>query len=82
MSQVTFEFYGVLADVAETTEYTLEIKLPTLLADALATLVTDKPQIEAHLERCACAIGDSIVHRDTVLSQNTLVALLPPVAGG
>lgn len=80
--QLTFEFYGILEQLAGTTEYTLEIDTPLALADALALLTTSKPDIARQLERCACAISDSIVHRDTLISQDVVVALLPPVAGG
>lgn len=80
--RIMFEFYGILEQLARTVEYTIEIDAPVSLADALALLTTCKPEITQQLERCACAIGDKIVHRDKEISEDTLVALLPPVAGG
>ncbi|MFU8925190.1 MoaD/ThiS family protein [Acinetobacter puyangensis] len=82
MSQLKFELYGILEQLAGTAEYTLEFEAPTQLDDALTMFSMDKPDIKQHLERCACAIGDSLVHRQTMITQDTLVALLPPVAGG
>lgn len=80
--QLTFEFYGILEQQAGMMTYILEVDKPLIIADALALLSTLKPEIVQQLERCACAIGDSIVHRDTLISQDVVVALLPPVAGG
>lgn len=80
--RLTFKFYGILEQLAETTEYTLELDTPLALPDALALLTTSKPEIAQQLERCACAIGDTIVQRNTLISDDTTVALLPPVAGG
>jgi sulfur carrier protein ThiS len=34
------------------------------------------------LERCACAVGEDIIPRQTALTQDSILVLLSPVAGG
>ncbi|WP_320076712.1 MoaD/ThiS family protein [Acinetobacter haemolyticus] len=34
------------------------------------------------LEKCACAIGEDIVPRQSILKEDTQLVLLSPVAGG
>lgn len=80
--RLTFEFYGVLEKLAGTVEYSLEFETSVALAQALTLLAISKPDIAVQLERCACAIGDTIIPRTAILSEDTVIALLPPVAGG
>lgn len=82
MSQITFEFYGRLERLAQQSEISVSLPTPILLEQALQQLTALKPDLTENLERCACAIGDELVSRSTLLEANTRVALLPPVAGG
>lgn len=52
------------------------------VADAIDALAARYPQAEAALQRCACAIGDSLVASDRALQSGDVVALIPPVSGG
>lgn len=62
----------------------LELDLPeaATVREALSLLGTHHRDLAAVLPRCACALGDQIVYRDTALSHGDELALLPPVAGG
>ena len=40
------------------------------------------PDASSMLDRCACAVGEDIIPRQTLLSCNTTLVLLAPVAGG
>lgn len=42
----------------------------------------DYPEAMAIIERCACAIGEDIISRQSQLNSNTTLVLLSPVAGG
>lgn len=53
-----------------------------LVSEILAELVQHFPLTAPMLERCACAIGDTIVPRSHVLQTDSTLVLLPPVAGG
>lgn len=52
------------------------------VGDALQVLQEKYPQLSAAIERCACAVGDAIVHRQTLLPVGGAIVLLPPVSGG
>ena len=82
MSELRFEFYGRLASLADQTSIDLPTDLPIRLQDALTQLAEQLPQIHDNLERCACAVGDQLVHRDLIIQDKMTIALLPPVAGG
>ena len=48
----------------------------------LKGLVAQYPDVHTVLERCACAIGEDIIPRQTILSRDCTLVLLSPVAGG
>ena len=48
----------------------------------LKGLVAQYPDVHTVLERCACAMGEDIVPRQTILSRDCTLVLLSPVAGG
>ncbi|WP_320076727.1 MoaD/ThiS family protein [Acinetobacter haemolyticus] len=45
-------------------------------------MVAQYPQVVQALEKCACAIGEDIVPRQSILKEDTQLVLLSPVAGG
>ena len=48
----------------------------------LKDLVAQYPAVHTLLERCACAVGEDIIPRQTILSRDCTLVLLSPVAGG
>ncbi|WP_180073830.1 MULTISPECIES: MoaD/ThiS family protein [unclassified Acinetobacter] len=52
------------------------------IAEVLQQVTDQFPESFSILERCACAIGEDIVPRQTALVQDSTVVLLSPVAGG
>ena len=48
----------------------------------LKDLVAQYPAVHPLLERCACAVGEGIIPRQTILSRDCTLGLLSPVAGG
>ena len=48
----------------------------------LKDLVAQYPAVHTLLERCACAVGEDIISRQTILSRDCTLVLLSPVAGG
>lgn len=80
--QVTVECCGVARRVAGA-EY-LDVALPdaATVRDLFALLAQRSSELADVLTRCACARGDAIVPRSTVLADGDALALLPPVAGG
>lgn len=80
--KVTVEFFGALTRLAPAASATLELPGGATVADALAALARQLPQLAPELDRCACARGDELVLRTQPLTPGARLALLPPVAGG
>ncbi|WP_394660890.1 MoaD/ThiS family protein [uncultured Acinetobacter sp.] len=72
----------MLEKLAGTVEYSLEFETSVAIAQSLTLLAIFKPEIAVQPERCACAIDDMTVSRSAIISENIVIALLPPVAGG
>ena len=54
----------------------------SLVTDILNQIKTHHPSAADMIERCACAIGEDIIPRQTALTQDCTLVLLSPVAGG
>lgn len=52
------------------------------IKDVLQQIMQSYPESSEMLDRCACAVGADIVSRQTLISSNTTLVLLSPVAGG
>ncbi|WP_180171998.1 MoaD/ThiS family protein [Acinetobacter sp. YH12023] len=52
------------------------------IAEVLQQVTDQFPESFSMLERCACAMGEDIVPRQTALMQDSTIVLLSPVAGG
>ena len=59
-----------------------DIAKESLILDVLNHIVDRYPDATKAMDKCACAIGEDIVTRQTVLNSSCTVVLLSPVAGG
>jgi len=80
--RLTIQCYGQLQALSNSFEHTLEVPEGATVAEALTLLAERIPALASALPRAACAVGDEIVRRNTVLAANTVLVLLPPVGGG
>ncbi|MEB3766699.1 MoaD/ThiS family protein [Acinetobacter sp. MD2] len=79
--QIQIEAYGAVS--AQLPEYlSVRCLVKAQVGDVLEQLVQQHPQAQHLIEQCACAIGEDIVPRSFVLSQDVTLVLLSPVAGG
>lgn len=53
-----------------------------LVKDVLDQIVTLHPECRQAMEKCACAIEDNVITRQSALSEPCTLVLLSPVAGG
>jgi molybdopterin converting factor small subunit len=79
---IQFECFGILQRLCSDQPITLTVPPGSTLDDALDQLAERFPEASEALERVACAVGDQILPRRSLLEGDTTVALLPPVAGG
>lgn len=80
--QVKIELNGVLCRLAGAQNLTIELNDSATVADAMAVIEERLPNAVDRLEVTAIAIGDSLVHRGTVLEGDETLVLIPPVSGG
>lgn len=52
------------------------------VSEVLTQVEQDYPTASAMIERCACAIGEDIISRQSKLDSDNTLVLLSPVAGG
>ena len=52
------------------------------VSEVLTQVGQDYPEAFAMIERCACAIGEDIISRQSQLNSDSNLVLLSPVAGG
>ncbi len=76
------ELYGVLSEVADTSAFDVAVPVDATVADVLATVGAERPELTPHLERVAVAIGDRLVHSTDSVGNASELVLLPPVSGG
>ncbi|MFW1922348.1 MoaD/ThiS family protein [Acinetobacter geminorum] len=53
-----------------------------LVKDVLDEIVSLHPSCTQAMEKCACAVGDNVITRQSALSEPCTLVLLSPVAGG
>ncbi|TCB62093.1 MoaD/ThiS family protein [Acinetobacter terrae] len=52
------------------------------ISDVLDQITQECPAASAMIERCACAMGEDIIPRQSKLDSDSTLVLLSPVAGG
>lgn len=80
--QVSVECCGASARLAGASTLSLTLPEAATVRDLFALLAARSSEWAELLARSACARGDAIVPRNTVLAEGDELALLPPVAGG
>jgi molybdopterin converting factor small subunit len=78
---IKIEAYGAIEKHLPA-ELSLSYVPNSLIADVLDEIKMRYPSASDLLERCACAIGEDIVARQSRLAQDSTLVLLSPVAGG
>lgn len=83
MSQITIKIAAFGAIERQLPAH-LEIlcSVNTQVFEVLAQITQDYPSVFEQLERCACAIGEDIIARQSSLDTDCTLVLLSPVAGG
>jgi molybdopterin converting factor small subunit len=80
--QISIEFHGVLRRLAGMDQTTLDVSNAALVSEVLVALENKLPTLSEILEITACAVGDELVNRNSLLSDGDRLVLIPPVSGG
>lgn len=76
------QFFSQLKDVVGTGEITLDLPDGTSVADLLARLYRDFPDLEKFDRNILVGAGLDFVARDHIIQPNDQIAIMPPVQGG
>ncbi len=76
------ELHGRLTEAAGCDRLNLAVATPIRVDEALERLSAQVPALAPHLSRVACAVGDTLVPRGSVVDGDRPLVLLPPVSGG
>lgn len=76
------EFYGVLQEAVGSAALELPIETPSRVTHILEELAERIPELQSHLPRIACAVGDEVIPRSELVTGDAPLVLLPPVSGG
>ena len=79
--RIEVSFWGVTRRLAGADALALELPEAATVADAVDRL-TAHGELGKALDRCAFAIGSTLVARSHVLDDGDQLAVLPPVSGG
>ena len=63
-------------------DLSLQSKAESNVEEILAQVIQTYPDAADLIERCACAMGEDMINRQTVISRDAVIVLLSPVAGG
>ena len=78
---VTIECFGAIERLLPT-NLSLQFESKISIAHVLDSVEKIYPESGKMLERCACAMGEDIIPRQTQLTSDSIIVLLSPVAGG
>jgi molybdopterin converting factor small subunit len=79
---ITVQFFSQLKEAVGATEITLDLPSGSSVAELLARLYQDFPELAKWDRNLLIAAGLDFVERDHVIQPNDQLAIMPPVQGG
>lgn len=73
--------FGITTDLIGTSHLQMEVPVSSSVAQFKRAMITSYPQL-VHLETYAIAVNETYASDDTVLQENDVIAIIPPVSGG
>lgn len=73
--------FGITADLVGTSSLQIEVPASSSVANFKSKMATIYPQL-THIHTYAIAVNESYATDETVLRENDVVAIIPPVSGG
>ncbi len=75
-------FFGITRDLTDTSEAVLEVKEVSINLRDLKKILQKKYPNLTDLDMYAFAVNEEYANPETVLKDNDVVAVIPPVSGG
>ena len=73
--------FGITTELLSTNSLTIETLTDATVSDLKAELVAKYPQLE-NINSYAIAVNEAYASNDTILKENDVIAIIPPVSGG
>ncbi|MFN0728309.1 MoaD/ThiS family protein [Polaribacter gochangensis] len=73
--------FGIATDLLQTSSVEFEVLENCTIADFKTEIKTKYPQLE-NINSYAIAVNEAYASNETVLKENDVVAIIPPVSGG
>ncbi|NVK52902.1 MAG: MoaD/ThiS family protein [Flavobacteriaceae bacterium] len=74
-------FFGITADLINTSSVTIELENSLLVKDFKELLLAKFPQLK-NMQSYAIAINEVYATNQDIVKENDVVAIIPPVSGG
>ncbi|WP_271405691.1 MoaD/ThiS family protein [Tenacibaculum soleae] len=79
--KITVLLFGIATDLVEKFSITIEVSENTNITSFKNILIAQHPKLK-QMSSYAVAINESYATNETVIKENDLIAIIPPVSGG
>mgnify|MGYP005995191933 CR=1 FL=1 len=73
--------FGITTDLLGTSSLNIEVPINATISTLKTQLLASHPQLE-NIDSYAIAVNEEYASNETVLKENDVVAIIPPVSGG
>ncbi len=73
--------FGIASELVSANSLTIEMPTDASVSDLRTLLVTKYPQLEK-MSSYAIAVNEVYTSNETILKENDVIAIIPPVSGG
>lgn len=73
--------FGITTDLLGTSSLEIEVPSTASISIFIEQLLTKHPQLE-NIESYAIAVNEEYASNETMLKENDVIAIIPPVSGG
>lgn len=79
--KINILFFGITTDLVETSSLELQLANSSSIADFKLVLTEKYPKL-SNIGSYAIAVNETYATEETILKENDVVAIIPPVSGG
>ena len=81
MIKIEMLLFGITTDLLGTSSLNIEVPTNATISNLKTQLLASHPQLE-NIDSYAIAVNEEYASNETVLKENDVIAIIPPVSGG
>lgn len=81
MIKIQLLLFGITSDLLKSSALNIEIKNQSTVKNLKDSLLNKHPQLK-NIHSYAIAVNEEYASNETILKENDIVAIIPPVSGG